>query len=340
MKKNQDRKHWDFEQLRLYLNYVKSLKPNLTADANLVIQNYYASQRSKDDRNAARTTVRMLESVIRLSQAHAKLMLRENVLVMDAVVAITLIECSLNKTDDYFSKINILHTSFPADSEKEYRYQLELILGRLGLKDLLARELDFIDNNYEPFCTSNNSSHSTSFPASTFSTSYSSLGRSTTSATTKTSKPRSDDVVSQLVAVLPSFNGTLSTSVTTAATCSTSQMNKKRDMSVLLDVDDDENGEQNRTMSSKEISLVKEHTAAKAFKRPKRSEALYKLKKAIDDEEKENTILLGGDTSSSLNITISKGEPQNASKTELKRFTQSIRDKTIDIDENEFDIDI
>jgi DNA helicase MCM9 len=36
----------------------------------------------------------MLESIVRLSQAHAKLMHRKSVEVMDVVVAITLIECS------------------------------------------------------------------------------------------------------------------------------------------------------------------------------------------------------------------------------------------------------
>jgi DNA helicase MCM9 len=79
-------------------------------------------QRKSDDRNAARTTVRMLESVIRLSQAHAKLMLRDEVMVMDAVVAITLMECSINKTAS-FGNVNILHTSFAEDAEIEYQNQ-------------------------------------------------------------------------------------------------------------------------------------------------------------------------------------------------------------------------
>lgn len=65
-------KPWKFDQLRLYLNYVKKFIPILTPDANQVIQRYYQLQRQSDDRNAARTTVRMLESVIRLSQGKKK----------------------------------------------------------------------------------------------------------------------------------------------------------------------------------------------------------------------------------------------------------------------------
>ena len=116
---------WSIEKLRFYINYVKGFEPQLTPDANKVIQRYYSHQRGADERNAARTTVRMLESVIRLSQAHAKLMLRKNVVVMDAVVSIMLIECSLNKTASW-GDVNILHTHFPDSAEIEYRKQGDL----------------------------------------------------------------------------------------------------------------------------------------------------------------------------------------------------------------------
>jgi DNA helicase MCM9 len=49
-------------------------------------------------------------------------MFRDQVLVIDAVVAITLMECSLNKSAS-FCNVNILHTSFPAQAEMEYKSQ-------------------------------------------------------------------------------------------------------------------------------------------------------------------------------------------------------------------------
>ena len=54
----------------------------------------------------------MLESVVRLSEAHAKLMHRKTVEVMDVIVATTLIECSLNRTLAFGSVNAFFNLSF------------------------------------------------------------------------------------------------------------------------------------------------------------------------------------------------------------------------------------
>jgi DNA helicase MCM9 len=59
-------KFWTFGRLRSYFSHIKQLKPLLTDPANRVLSAYYLKQRQASDRHAARITVRLLESLIRL----------------------------------------------------------------------------------------------------------------------------------------------------------------------------------------------------------------------------------------------------------------------------------
>eukprot|EP01035_Chromulina_nebulosa_P031983 gene31983-42676_t len=73
---------WNMQQLREYISFVKhNVQPDLSAEAN-------------DDRQSARTTVRLLESLVRLSEAHAKVMMRDEVGIEDAITAITCVSLS------------------------------------------------------------------------------------------------------------------------------------------------------------------------------------------------------------------------------------------------------
>jgi len=65
---------------------------------------------------------------------------------MDAIVAISLIESSLDQTS-LFNSVNILHTSFSDNPEKEYREQAKLILSKLDLQKIWKEEFLNKDSN-------------------------------------------------------------------------------------------------------------------------------------------------------------------------------------------------
>ena len=84
--------------LRAYVAHVRDAqRPALSPGARTVLARYYQRQRRLDLRDAARTTLRLLESLIRLAQAHAKLLARgAHVLLADAVWAVLLMEASMS----------------------------------------------------------------------------------------------------------------------------------------------------------------------------------------------------------------------------------------------------
>ncbi|KAJ1558202.1 DNA helicase mcm9 [Nowakowskiella sp. JEL0078] len=128
---------WDIEKLQSYIQYVKStFFPKLTEDSMLVLKRYYQAQRSADIRNAARTTIRLLESLIRLAQAHARLMCQDEVTVRDSVVAVIMMEASM-QSSALAGSTSTLHVPFPDEPDKEYLKSESEILRKLGLFDLI-----------------------------------------------------------------------------------------------------------------------------------------------------------------------------------------------------------
>jgi DNA helicase MCM9 len=125
---------WPVQILQAYVAFVKELKPELSKSSMAVLESYYLLQRKNDARSAARTTVRLLESLIRLSQAHARIMCRETVLLQDAIMAILVVEASLN-INSMLDMESVLHTEFPADPEAEYLEMKDKVLSTLGLDE-------------------------------------------------------------------------------------------------------------------------------------------------------------------------------------------------------------
>ncbi|KAA0169652.1 hypothetical protein FNF28_01929 [Cafeteria roenbergensis] len=92
---------WSTRRMQAYFLYCRATySPRLTAPAQEVLMEYYTAQRKSDARfqDAARTTIRLLESLVRLAQAHARFMCRPEVTLQDAVCTVLLVETSMNTT--------------------------------------------------------------------------------------------------------------------------------------------------------------------------------------------------------------------------------------------------
>ncbi|XP_057860774.2 probable DNA helicase MCM9 isoform X4 [Cryptomeria japonica] len=127
---------WTLLMLRRYIHFVKgNFRPVLTKQAERVISSYYQLQRRSATQNAARTTIRMLESLIRLAQAHARLMFRDEVTRLDAISAIICVESSMTTSAILDNVGNVLHSSFTENPDEEYAKQEKLILEKLNLVD-------------------------------------------------------------------------------------------------------------------------------------------------------------------------------------------------------------
>ncbi|MCO5589375.1 hypothetical protein L7F22_043342 [Adiantum nelumboides] len=165
---NQSVGFWNLAMLRRYIQYVKEhFQPALTSEAESVIVSYYQLQRRSGTQNASRITIRMLESLIRLAQAHARLMFRDKVTRADAIAAVFCVESSMTTSAILDNVGNALHSSFASNPDEEYAKQEKVILERLNLlrgsdvttnhaAGLSAREKDLLqtsDSHKE--CSSN-----------------------------------------------------------------------------------------------------------------------------------------------------------------------------------------
>ncbi|XP_075993373.1 DNA helicase MCM9 [Genypterus blacodes] len=132
---------WSMEKMKAYFRLLKRLRPHVSEEANAILTRYYQLQRQSHGRNAARTTIRMLESLSRLAEAHARLMYRETVTVQDAVMAVCVMECSM-QGGSLLGDVNALLTSFPAEPMQQYQTQCQVLLEGLGLPHILHTEMD------------------------------------------------------------------------------------------------------------------------------------------------------------------------------------------------------
>ena len=111
---------------RAYIATVKSrFRPTISHDASILLEKHYACCRSSVDM-AIQITVRFLESLIRLAQAHASLMHRNVVEVDDAVAIISLMESTVASTTHYSnnSLCGDPTSDFPDDNQADVDFIL------------------------------------------------------------------------------------------------------------------------------------------------------------------------------------------------------------------------
>jgi len=74
----------------------------------------------------------MLESLIRLAQAHARLMFRNEVTRLDAIAAILCIESSMTTSAIIDSAGNAMNSNFRENPDQEYMEQENIICQKLN----------------------------------------------------------------------------------------------------------------------------------------------------------------------------------------------------------------
>ena len=143
----------DAELLRKYVSFAKGIKPALNVESAKQLSDFYLAMRaaSETEGSPVAITARQLESLVRISEARARVALRKEVTSEDAAAAITLMKRSLEEVgidlSSYKVDIDLIMTGRP----KSMRDRLHIILSTLmdmekitGIveKDALVSELE------------------------------------------------------------------------------------------------------------------------------------------------------------------------------------------------------
>lgn len=125
------------DDLQSHFLAIKSIHPEVTPEANQLLGTYYKFCRSDRTRDPGRTTMRLLDSLIRLSQSHARLLFKPKVTIRDAATVIMLVESSLG-FGKLLPQLDTLRMPLPLGPSNN---EIKEILNRL--------ELDFDPKDYE-----------------------------------------------------------------------------------------------------------------------------------------------------------------------------------------------
>ncbi|KAL6747262.1 MCM2/3/5 family-domain-containing protein [Haematococcus lacustris] len=127
---------WNLDSLRDYLVWVKTtFQPCMSMEAHEVLQAYYVALRGMEERSAARTSLRALESLVRIAQAHARLCARNTVALQDSVMAVLVVEATAGCLH-VVPADHTLFSDFHPEPDTEYVQLEQQVLAALGLVHL------------------------------------------------------------------------------------------------------------------------------------------------------------------------------------------------------------
>lgn len=112
----------------------------MNEDVFAIILAYFSFYRRHPSRDQLRTTARFLDSLIRLTNAHARLLLRNQTKIVDAIQVIFLMEATY-KFGKLFKPKNIIQTRLPMGPFKE---EVKMVLKKLGLEHLTQKVFSVI----------------------------------------------------------------------------------------------------------------------------------------------------------------------------------------------------
>jgi replicative DNA helicase Mcm len=122
------------EMLRKYISYAKTIQPIPNADAVKKLKEFYLQMRaiSENDESPVAITARQLESLVRLSEAHARVALRKEVTGDDADAAINIMKRSLEEvgldTSSMKMDIDLIMTGKPKSTRDKLNVILTMII--------------------------------------------------------------------------------------------------------------------------------------------------------------------------------------------------------------------
>lgn len=132
-----DTTSWTIDEIRNYIVHVKdTLRPTIQGTPAKILATYYSNQRTQAGTAGGRATIRMLESLARIAQAHARLMYRSQVEVCDAVIACLLIDKSMGANAIFDASMAVIpDIADDLDSDAYYDIQHRHVLDTLEITD-------------------------------------------------------------------------------------------------------------------------------------------------------------------------------------------------------------